>query len=183
MSPTGPERPPLIYPGPRRALLARVSALTVDDLHALDEAVRALVAERAHKHLDKGFFFAWWEGPEMPRELEEEVHGLFSDVLVALATGLTGIDVERLAPQLAPKRTGFGLDGFVELFLRPHPPRQLQDASIALVEGHVAPWDPRLAIVAIWNVACAAALRERLRESTVTALEAAWRRAIGEPPA
>jgi len=177
------ERPALIDPGPRRAVLRRVAALTADDLHALDDAVRALLAERAHKRLDKGFFFAWWEGPEMPRELEEDVHAFFSDVLVALATGLTGIDVERIAPQLAPKRTGFGLDGFVQLFLRPHPPRQLQDASIALIEGHVDPWDPRLAIVATWNMACAVALRAHLRAATVTALEAAWRRAVGDPPA
>lgn len=177
------ERPPLIYPGPRRALLRRVATLTVEDLHALDDAVRTLVAERAHKHLDKGFFFAWWEGPALPRELEDEVHALFSDILVALASGLTGIDVERIAPQLAPKRRGFGLDGFVELFLRPRPPHQLQDTSIALIEGHLAPWDPRLAIIATWNVACAAALREHLPERTVATLEAAWRRALGDPPA
>lgn len=177
------ERPALIDPGPRRAVLRCVAALTVDDLHALDDAVRTLLDERAHKRVDKGFFFAWWEGPQLPHELEEDVHAYFADVLVALATGLTGIDVERIAPQLAPKRSGFGLDSFVQLFLRPRPPRQLQDASIALIEGHLDPWDPRLAIVATWNMACAAALHRHLPASTVTALEAAWRRAIGEPPA
>jgi hypothetical protein len=67
--------------------------------------------------------------------------------------------------------------------MRPRPPRQLQDASIALIEGHLEPWDPRLAIVATWNMACAVALRRRLPERTVAALEAAWRRAVGDPPA
>jgi hypothetical protein len=155
----------------------------VDDLHALDAAVRELRSERSHRNIDKGFSFAWWDGPSLPRELEDEIQVLFSDILVALAGGITGIDIEHVAPQLAPKRGGFGLDSLAELFLRPRAPQRLQDASIALLEGHVAPWDPRLAVVATWNMACAVALRERLREATVTTLEAAWRRALGDPPA
>jgi hypothetical protein len=62
------------------------------------------------------------------------------------------------------------------------PSRRLQDASIGLIEATLAPWDPRRAIVATWNMACAAALRERLRPTTIEALEAAWRTALGEPP-
>jgi hypothetical protein len=177
------ERPPLLYPGPRRALLRRIGAITVEELHALDTAVRALRDERRVKDVDKGFFYAWWEGPRLDRAGEDEVQELFSAVLVALATGLTGIDVERFGTQLAPKRRGFGLDGLVELFLRPRPSRELQDTSIALIDGHLAPWDPRLAVVAVWNMACAAAFRNHVSAGTVATLEAPWRQAIGEPPA
>jgi hypothetical protein len=174
------DRPPLLYPGPRAALLRRVRSLTVDELHALDAAVRALLAERAHKHLDKGYFFAWWDGPNLDREGEDELQLLFGDMLVALAGGLTGLDVERVGAQFVQKRRG--LDGLVDLFLRPRATHQLQDAAIGLIESSVAPWDPRLAIIATWNMACAAALRRHLHERTTTALEAAWRRAIGDPP-
>ena len=58
-----------------------------------------------------------------------------------------------------------------------------QHAAIGLIEDAVAPWDPRLAIVACWNVACAATLRKYLPVEVVEVLEGAWRRAIGEPPA
>lgn len=174
------DRPLLLYPGPRAALLRRVRSLTVDDLHRLDEAVRALLAERKHRTVDKGFFFAWWDGPKLSREMEDELQELFGAVLVALAGGLTGLDVERIGAQFAPKRRG--LDGLVDLFFRPRS-FPLQDASIGLIENALAPWDPRLAIVATWNVACAAALRGHLAEETVATLEAAWRRALGDPPA
>lgn len=175
------DRPPLLYPGPRAALLRRVRALTVDDLHALDAAVRALLAERAHRHVDKGYFFAWWDGPRLDHAGEDELQQLFGDVLVALAGGLTGLDVERVGAQFVSKRRG--LDGIVDLFLRPRKPHQLQDASIGLIDSAVAPWDPRLAVVATWNMACAVALRRHLRDATAAALEAAWRRALGDPPA
>jgi hypothetical protein len=175
------EQPPLLYPGPRRAILRRVASLTTDELHALDDAVRALVAERAHKHLDKGFFFAWWEGPRPPAEVERDLDVLFGDLVVALAGGLTGLDVERVGARFAPKPRG--LDGLVNLFLRPRPRVQLQDAAIGLIEDVLAPWDPRLAIVATWNMACAVALRDQLPAATIGRLEAAWRRALGDPPA
>ncbi len=175
------DRPPLLPPGARAALLRRFHTLTVDDLHRLDAAVRELVAERAHRQVDKGYFFAWWDGPRLDREGEDELQQLFGDVLVALAGGLTGVDVERVGAQFVNKRRG--LDSLVDLFLRPRQPHQLQDASIGLIESAVAPWDPRLAIVATWNVACAAALRRHLPDRTVEALEAAWRRALGDPPA
>ena len=61
--------------------------------------------------------------------------------------------------------------------------RPLQSAAIGLIEDAVAPWDPRLAIVACWNLACAATLRKHLPVEVVDVLEGAWRRAIGEPPA
>jgi hypothetical protein len=177
------DHPPLIEPGPRYRVLTRIGALTVADLHALDEAVEALLAERSHRHIDKGFYFAWWDGPNLPRELEDEVQALFADVLVALARGLTGIDVEQVAPQLNRKRGGFGLDGLLDVFMRPQPSRRSQDAAIALLEGHVAPWDPRRAVVATWNMVCAVALRGHLREPARATLEAAWRRALGDLPA
>lgn len=173
--------PPLLYPGPRAALLRRVRTLRPAELQALDAAVRALLAEKAHRHADKGFFYAWWEGPRPPAEVEVELNLLFGDLLVALAGGLTGLDVERVGAQFAPKPRG--LDGLVNLFLRPRPKVQLQDAAIGLIEDALAPWDPRLAIVATWNMACAVALRDRLPAATVDRLEAAWRRALGDPPA
>jgi hypothetical protein len=175
------DRPPLLFPGPRAAILRRVRALTVDELHALDAAVRDLLAERVHRHVDKGYFFAWWDGPRLDQDGEDELHLLFGDVLVALAGGLTGLDVERVGAQFVQKRRG--LDSLVDVFLRPRKPHQLQDASIGLIESALAPWDPRLAVVATWNMTCAAALRRHLPEPTVAALEAAWRRALGDPPA
>ncbi len=174
------ERQPFLYPGPRMALLRQVRKLTVDDLHALDAAVRALVAARSHKHVDKGFMFAWWEGPRLHGEDEQELQDLFSELLTALASGLTGIDVERMGARFAPKPTG--MDAIYRLIIPARRSRDLQDASIGLIEDSLAPWDPRLAIIATWNMACAAALREHLPPPTVEALEAAWRRAIGEPP-
>jgi hypothetical protein len=51
-----------------------------------------------------------------------------------------------------------------------------------LIEDTLAPWDPRRAVVATWNMACAAALRDHLPAAMVATLEAAWRGALGEPP-
>jgi hypothetical protein len=175
------ERRPLLYPGPRAALLRRVRSLTIDDLHALDAAVRALKAEKRHRDIDKGFVFAWWDGPRPTTDDEAELNDLFADVVTNLATGLTGLDVERVAARFAPRESV--LDGIARLFLPPRAQHQLQDASIGLIEDAVAPWDPRLAVVATWNMACAAALRQHLLPATVDTLEAAWRRALGEPPA
>ena len=174
------ERPPFLYPGPRAALLRRVRSLTIDDLHALDAAVRSLREDKRHRDVEKGFVFAWWDGPRPSREDEEELDDLFADVVTALATGLTGLDVERVAARFAQKPSVF--DGIARLFLPPRAKRQVQDASIGLIEDAVAPWDPRLAVVATWNMACAAALRDHLRPATIETLEAAWRQALGEPP-
>jgi len=174
-------RPPLIAPLTRHAVLRRVAALTLDDLHRLDAAVRELTATKARRDLQKGFLFAWWEGPRLRREEDEELEDLFGALLAALAGGLTGLDVERVGARLAPK-PGL-LDGLLQVFLRPRRDHQVQDTAIALIEDAVAPWDPRLAIVATWNMACAAVLRPHLPAATVESLEAAWRRALGDPPA
>lgn len=174
------ERPPFLYAGPRAALLGRVRALTIDDLHALDAAVRSLVAGKAHRHVDKGFLFAWWEGPRLRGEEDREMQDLFAAVLAALAGGLTGLDVERIGARFAPKPTG--LASLTQVFFPPSQSRRLQDASIGLIEDAVAPWDSRLAVIAVWNMACAAALRDHLAPATIATLQAAWRHALGEPP-
>ncbi len=174
------ERRPFLYPGPRAALLRRVGTLTVDDLHGLDAAVRDLMAAKAHKHLDKGFMFAWWEGPRIHDAEERELQDLFSGILAALASGLTGIDVDTVAARFAPRPSLS--DSIFRAIIPVRDGRRVQDASIGMIEDTLAPWDPRLAIVATWNMACAAALRDHLPPSTIVALEAAWRHALGEPP-
>lgn len=174
------ERPPLIYPGPRAALLARIRSLSTDDLHALDAAVRSLTAEKVHRHVDKGFLFAWWDGPRLRNDEEQELQDLFAAVLAALAGGLLDMDVERVGARFAPKPSG--LAALTQAFFPRSRSRSLQDASIALIEDAVAPWDPRRAVVAIWNMACAAALREQVPATTIATLEAPWRRALGDLP-
>jgi hypothetical protein len=174
------EPAPLLYAGPRTALLRRVRALTVEDLHALDAAVGELVLEKAHRHADKGFLYAWWEGPRLQDEDDREMQELFAAILAALAGGLTDIDVERFGARLSPKPTG--LASISQMFFPPSQTRRLQDASIGLIEEAVAPWKPQRAVVAIWNMACAAALRDHLSPATIATLQAAWRRALGEPP-
>ena len=174
------DRVPFLYAGPRAALLSRIRNLTVEDLHALDAAVGELVLEKAHRHADKGFLYAWWEGPRLQDEEDQEMQELFSAVLAALAGGLTDVDVERFGARLSPKPTG--LASLTQLFFPPSQTRRIQDASIGLIEDAVAPWNPRRAVVAIWNMACAAALRDHLSPATIATLQAAWRRALGDPP-
>jgi hypothetical protein len=173
------ERIPFLYPGPRIALLRRIRALTADDLHGLDAAVRMLLAE-GRKRADKGYYFAWWDGPRLDREADNELQDLFAACLAALAGGLTGLDVEGVAARFAPKKSAFG--GLAELIAPTRPGLQVQHASIELIDTAVAPWDPRLAIVAIWNMACAAALRDILPAATMATLQEPWRRALGDPP-
>jgi hypothetical protein len=175
------ERPPFLQPGPRAVLLGRVGALTIDDLRALDAAVRALAAEKTHRHVDKGVLFAWWDGPRLRVDEDRELQDLFAAVLAALAGGLSGLDVERVVARFLPKPTA--LQSLTQAFFPSHESGRLVDASIGLIEEAVAPWDPRLAVVATWNMACAAALRDHLPATMVATLEAAWRRALGEPPA
>ncbi len=183
--PAGPgpdtERPPFLDPGARAALLGRVRALTLDDLRALDAAVRSLAAGKAHPHVDKGFLFAWWGGPRLRGDEDRELQDLFAAVLAALAGGLTNLDVASLGARFAPKPTG--LASLTQVFFPARESRRLQDVSIGLIEDTLAPWDPRRAVVATWNMACAAALRDHLPAATVVTLEAAWRQALGEPPA
>jgi hypothetical protein len=178
------ERDPLLFPGPRAALLGRLSQLTVEDLHALDAAVLALQDEKPYrKRVDKGFWLAWYEGPRLTRAEGEELQDLFGHVVVAIAGGLTGLDVERFGVRLGDGQQGGAIGDLMRLLRPGSANRPLQSAAIGLIEDAVAPWDPRLAIVACWNVACAATLRKYLPVKVVDVLEAAWRRAIGEPPA
>lgn len=178
------ERDPLLFPGPRAALLGRLSQLTVEDLHALDAAVLALRDEKPYrKRVDKGFWLAWYEGPRLTRAEGEELQDLFGHVVVAIAGGLTGLDVERFGVRLGDGQQGGAIGDLMRLLRPSSANRPLQSAAIGLIEDAVAPWDPRLAIVACWNVACAATLRKYLPVEVVDVLEAAWRRAIGEPPA
>jgi hypothetical protein len=177
-------RDPLLFPGSRAALLRRLGQLTVDDLHGLDAAVRALREEKPYrKRVDKGFWLAWYEGPRLTTSEDGELGDLFVHVVVAIAGGLTGLDVERFGARLKSGQQG-GVMGDLMRLLRPNSADQaLQDAAIGLIEDAVAPWDPRLAIVACWNVACAATLRTHLSVEVVDVLESAWRRVLGEPPA
>jgi hypothetical protein len=178
------ERDPLLFPGPRAALLGRLSQLTVEDLHALDAAVLALRDEKPYrKRVDKGFWLAWYEGPRLTRAEGEELQDLFGQVVVAIAGGLTGLDVERFGVRLGDGQQGGAIGDLMRLLRPSSSNRPLQSAAIGLIEDAVAPWDPRLAIVACWNVACAATLRKYLPVEVVEVLEGAWRRAIGEPPA
>jgi len=178
------ERDPLLFPGPRAALLGRLSQLTVEDLHALDAAVLALRDEKPYrKRVDKGFWLAWYEGPRLKRAEGDELQDLFGHVVVAIAGGLTGLDVERFGVRLGDGQQGGAIGDLMRLLRPSSANRPLQSAAIGLIEDAVAPWDPRLAIVACWNVACAATLRKYLPVEVVEVLEGAWRRAIGEPPA
>ena len=178
------ERDPLLFPGPRAALLGRLSQLTVEDLHALDAAVLALRDEKPYrKRVDKGFWLAWYEGPRLKRAEGDELQDLFGHVVVAIAGGLTGLDVERFGVRLGDGQQGGAIGDLMRLLRSTSADRPLQGAAIGLIEDAVAPWDPRLAIVACWNVACAATLRKYLPVEVVEVLEGAWRRAIGEPPA
>ena len=179
-----PGRDPLLLPEPRAALLNRLGQLTIEDLHTLDAAVRALREEKPYrKRVDKGFWLAWYEGPRLTTAEDNEFGDLFVHVVVAIAGGLTGLDVERFGVRLGGGQQG-GIFGDLARLLRPNSAqRPLQDAAIGLIEDAVAPWDPRLAIVACWNVACAATLRSHVPVEVVDVLEGAWRRALGEPPA
>jgi len=178
------ERDPLLFPGPRAALLGGLSQLTVEDLHALDAAVLALRDEKPYrKRVDKGFWLAWYEGPRLKRAEGDELQDLFGHVVVAIAGGLTGLDVERFGARLGGRQQGGAIGDLMRLLRSTSADRPLQGAAIGLIEDAVAPWDPRLAIVACWNVACAATLRKYLPVEVVEVLEGAWRRAIGEPPA
>jgi hypothetical protein len=178
------ERDTLLFPGPRAALLGRLSQLTVEDLHALDAAVLALRDEKPYrKRVDKGFWLAWYEGPRLKRAEGDELQDLFGHVVVAIAGGLTGLDVERFGARFGGGQQGGAIGDLMRLLRSTSADRPLQGAAIGLIEDAVAPWDPRLAIVACWNVACAATLRKHLPVEVVEVLEGAWRRAIGEPPA
>jgi hypothetical protein len=97
----------VLFPGPRAALLGRLSQLTVEDLHALDAAVLALRDEKPYrKRVDKGFWLAWYEGPRLKTTEGDELQDLFGHVVVAIAGGLTGLDVERFGARPGGNRRG-----------------------------------------------------------------------------
>ena len=179
-----PERDELLSPGPRAALLARLGALTVSDLHALDAAVGALRDEKPYRaRVDRGFWLAWYAGPQLAKREGSQLDDLFTQVVVAIAGGLTGLDADAImASRGEPQQQG-ALGDIARLFLPASSGQSRSDAAIRLIDRAVAPWDPRLAIVACWNVACAATLRRHLAAGVVEVLEAGWRTALGEPPA
>ena len=175
---------PLLASGPLSAVLERLGRLTVDDLHRLDEAVRAASAEkRYHGRVDRGFWLAWYQGPRLTTSEGRELADMFPAVVVAIASGVTGLDVNRLGARLGGGDRP-GIFGDLARLVRPGSSnRPLQHAAIALIEDAAAPWDPRLAIIACWNVTCAATLRAHLPAPVLDVLERAWRQALGEPPA
>ncbi len=177
-------RDSLLNLGARAAVLRRLGRLTIDDLHALDAAVRDLGGEKPYRgRVNRGFWLAWYEGPRLTNAEGRELGDLFPSVVVAIAGGLTGLDVERFGARLKGGEQA-GVFGDLGRFLRSgSAARPLQHAAIGLIEDAAAPWDPRLGIIACWNIACAATLRAHLQTAVVDILEAAWRRAIGEPPA
>jgi hypothetical protein len=165
-------------------VLHRLGRITLDDLHGLDAAVRELGVEKPYRgRVDKGFWLAWYNGPQLTTTERGELGELFPAVVVAIASGLTGLDVERFGAHLKGREQA-GVFGDLARMLRPgSATRPLQHAAIGLIEDAAAPWDPRLGIMACWNMACAATLRAHLQAAVLDMLEAAWRRAIGEPPA
>lgn len=185
MSPAVEEPRPFLQPGSRAAVLRRLGELREAHLVALDAVVRELATEKPfRKRVDYGFWFAWYEGPKLGRREEGELATLFTDVVVAIASGVTGIDVGRVGEHLRPQPQGLGgLLGGLGGFLAPRPSRRLEEAAIGLIEETTAPWNPRLGIVAAWNMACAVALRGRLDERVARVLLAAWEEALGSLPA
>ena len=185
VSPAVEEPRPFLAPGQRAAVLRRLGELREAQLVALDAAVRELAAEKPlRKRVDHGFWFAWYEGPRLGRREEGELAMLFTDVVVAIASGVCGIDVGRFGERLRPQPQGLGgLLGGLGGLLAPRPGRRLEEAAIGLIEQTTAPWNPRLGVVAAWNMACAIALHGRLDQRVEQALLAAWEKALGPVPA
>jgi hypothetical protein len=176
------EPPPLLYGGPRHAIARRYATLSVEDLKALEGAVEELAREREYrKKVDLGFWFAWYDGPRLSRAEEDEVGSLFTEVAVAIATGVTGLDVARFGTRLRPQSEG-PLERLTSFFTG-RPSHPLQDAAVGLMDDACAPWDPRFGFIAAWNAACAVAFRGRIPERTETILGAAWRAVFGDLPA
>jgi hypothetical protein len=176
------EPPPLLYGGPRHAIAPRYATLRVEDLRALETAVLELAGERQYrKKVDHGYWYAWYDGPRLGRAVEKEIDDLFSEVVVAIATGLTGLDVARYGTRLRPQSEG-PLERLTSFFTG-RPGHPLQDAAVALMDDACAPWDPRLGFIAAWNAACAVAFRGRIPEQSERILGAAWQKVFGELPA
>lgn len=162
-------------------LLARFRRLHRDDLEALDRSVQALVAtEGRHHRSDLGFRYAWYEGPPLSHAETAALDRLFRDVCAAVATGVTGFDAAAFDERPSDRGGGFGF--LARWFTPPSANGSHEDAALEVLAVACRPFDPRRAIVACWNVACAAAMRGHLAPDVVTVLEAAWRGALGEPP-
>jgi hypothetical protein len=160
----------------------RYASLRVEDLKALAAAVEELAREREYrKKVNLGFWFAWYDGPRLNRVEEGEVDDLFTEVVVAIASGVTGLDVARFGTRLRPSAEG-PLERLTSFFTG-RPSHPLQDAAVGLMDDACAPWDPRLGFIAAWNAACAVAFRGRIPEPTERILGAAWRAVFGDLPA
>ncbi len=176
------ELPPLLYGGPRTAISRRFAALTVGDLQALAAAVEGLARDKGKRNkVDHGYWFAWYDGPKLSEAESTEVQGLFTEVVVAIASGLTGLDVARFGARLRPPSEN-PLSRLTS-FVRVRPSRQLEDAAIGLMEDACAPWNPRLGFIAAWNAACSVAFRGRVSDQTEAILAAPWRAVFGDLPA
>jgi hypothetical protein len=177
----GPGVPPERRAWERERFLARIRGMSRAEVIALGDAVDALVAEGGDaKKLTRGFFLAWYEGPRLDKEETAELDQLFVDIVVALATGLAGVDPHVMADPGGGRR-GAGIAFLAALF----PSRgasELTDVSIRLIRGATQPVDPRRAVVAAWNTGCAIALRGRLDAGVEATLTAAWRRGVGDLP-
>jgi hypothetical protein len=164
-------------------LMARFREFRQPDLESLSAVVAGLAASEGRRHRsDLGFHYAWYVGPSLGREDREILDELFSDMSVALATGVTGIDVARFGgrvPVASPRRAG-ALAGWL---LPPSRERRLQDVALAMLDEACHPFDPRLAVVGCWNVVCSQVFRGAVPGSVVDRLEAAWRQAFGDVPA
>jgi hypothetical protein len=179
------ELPPLLYAGPRAALLRRLAELRQSDLVLLDAAIRELAGEkRLRNRVDRGFWFAWYEGPRLDSRHETEIKELFTDVVVAVATGVAQLDVARFAAGLRPQPQGLGgILGGIGGWLGGNSRRGLDNVAIRIIEDAVAPWDPRLGVLAAWNASCAVALRRILDPPVEEILAGPWRKALGDLPA
>lgn len=176
------EPPPLLYGGPRNAISRRFATLTIEDLQALAGAVEDLAREKENrKKVDHGYWFAWYDGPRLTEAETAQIQGLFTEVVVAIATGVTGLDVARFGARLRPSNHG-PLTRLTS-FMLARPSRQLEDAAIGLMEDACAPWDPRHGFIAAWNAACAVAFRGRVPAQTEAILAAPWRAVFGDLPA
>ncbi len=162
-------------------VLARFRRLRRDDLEALDRSVQALVATEGRRHRsDLGFRYAWYEGPPLSYAETADLDELFRRVCAAIATGVTGFDAAAFDDRAADRAGAFGF--LTRWFTPPYAKGTREDAALEVLTVACRPFDPRRAVVACWNLACATAMRDHLAPDVVVALEAAWRGALGEPP-
>ncbi len=162
-------------------LLARFRRLRREDLEALDRSVQELVAAEGRRHRsDLGFRYAWYEGPPLSYAETAAMDALFTDVCAAIATGVTGFDAAAFDEGENDRAGAFGF--LTRWFTPPYAKGSHEDAALEVLTVACRPFDPRRAVVACWNLTCAAAMRGHLAPEVIVALEAAWRGALGELP-